>query len=81
MKSLHNVKYTMDLGCNFDVWRIHGLRDNGEPIFISTPTKFENGVITTVSGSQYKIESYEMNCEEFTKYIREDIERGSFLVK
>lgn len=77
MRYLYEVCYTMDLGFNEDLWRIHGVRD-GEPVFISTPVKFEDGVITTTSGSKYKIGSYNTDPHEFEKQIKKDIERGHF---
>ena len=83
VKNLYRVSYLMEMGFGVDVWRIHGFY-NDRPIYTSRPVAFDedNLVITTFSGSKYKICSWNENCKYihdlFIEQIKKDIINGGY---
>jgi hypothetical protein len=75
--NISNVHYMVDKGCGLDIWRICGTVD-GKSKCPSTPVFFdeESDVFKTISGSVYKIVSYQMNKEDFVKQIKKDLKIG-----
>lgn len=78
-KPLYDVRYLMDICGGGDVWRIHG-KYNGKYICPSFPVMFdeENDYFQTVSGSIYKIMSYNGDKRNFVHQIEKDMEKGGF---
>lgn len=76
-KHISNVHYMVDMGCGLDVWRICGNVD-GKSICPSIPVFFdeESNIFKTISGSTYKIMSYQMNKADFVKQINKDLKVG-----
>lgn len=82
MKPLFYVAYKMDLGCGMDLWKIFGLDEDGRGKFISSPVYYDSTekIITTKSGSKYKVMNFLQNEEEFVKQIENDIKNGGYEV-
>jgi hypothetical protein len=82
MKTLFNVCYKMDIGHgSVDVWRIFGFDDVcGTGKYISVPVNYDelSKIITTKSGSQYKIITFNQDENSFTKQIKHDIKNGKY---
>ena len=78
-KFIEDVRYTMDMGCGLDVWRIVGTV-NGKQVFVSAPVAADEAadVFVTKSGSRYKILSYACAKSEFFNQVREDIFHKGF---
>ena len=76
--SLYDTCYMMDLGCNRDVWRIHGIRD-GKPLMPGFPISIdkENDSFETTN-SIYKIENYDCDKTKFWDQVESDVKRGGF---
>lgn len=74
---LENWCYIVEFGCGYDKWRLHGDR-NGRAIFTSTPVEFDevNGIVTTASGSKYRLGNCAGNEEKQKQYIRDDVNNG-----
>jgi hypothetical protein len=75
----------MELGSGRDTWRLKGYCPNHprlEPgeLMPSTPVSFdeENETFTTLSGSTYKIVSYDGKKEEVIEQIKKDISNGGY---
>jgi hypothetical protein len=85
MYQLFNVRFEIEFGGGFDVWRIfgncpeHPTSRTGD-IMPSRPVEFnpETNVFKTISGSTYEIVNYSMNKEKFIEEINECISRGSY---
>lgn len=80
IKPLYDVRYEMQLGGGYDVWRIFGTDHRGERICPSTPVAYDeqSRVIETSSGSKYRIETFKGTEREFTKQILKDIEHRGY---
>lgn len=81
MKELHNWKYIVEFCGGYDRWRLSGINQDGKDIVTSTPVAFDSmeKIVTTKSGSQYKLINCAANEEEQIRYILEDVERGHSL--
>lgn len=83
MYQLENWRYHVRMQCGGDVWAISGQvvdRPGWQPysqITISQPVNFDeqNMVVTTYSGSQYKLGYCAGNLKQQIDYIKEDIEQ------
>lgn len=83
MIELHDATYMMQLGGGKDVWRLTGKVYNhpnfppGHSVFPSVPKSFNEDILTTLSGSQYRIVSY-FNRERVVKQINKDIANNGY---
>lgn len=81
MFELHNWRYRVLMSIGGDRWGLSG-RIFGNPKFpegsenfTSTPKEFDeiNMIVTTYSGSKYKLINCDGNLERQKEYIREDV--------
>ena len=88
MMELHNYGFSMTLrgGYHNDVWMLSGNvygrigYNPGDKIHVSTPRHFdeENEIVTTYSGSKYKLINPNGNKDEIFKEIKNVIRRGYY---
>lgn len=80
IKNLYDVRYQMDIGGGFDVWRIHGTLEDGQMRMTSSPIQYdrENAILTTHTGSRYKIQSFIGEAEKTIAQIEKDIAKGGY---
>jgi hypothetical protein len=78
MKEIFDFRYLMELRGGGDVWRPFGNTPTMGQRYLSTPVEFDedNDILTTASGSVYKIQSYAVNREEVIAQIKKDIANG-----
>lgn len=86
MMELHDYRFGMNMigGFRNDVWalcgRVYGRKGfkNGDHIYVSTPTSLdeENEILTTYSGSQYKLVNPSGDKTKIFTEIKTAIEKG-----
>lgn len=90
MFELHNYRFMMLLGFGQDLWTLHGRvfgrypeYFDGEPIHVSTPVHLDRDheILTTHSGSKYKLMNPDGNKEDIFDEIEETIQRGCYTVR
>jgi len=82
IKLLWNVQFKMELGGSCDVFRLCGIYDFNQ-IMTSPPAALDEKtmIMTTQSGSRYKLKTFSAKKEDVINEIKECIERGGFDVK
>lgn len=88
MYELHNYRFTMFMrgGCKSDIWGLSGNAfgnprlDSRHTSFVSCPVEYdhENEIVTTTSGSKYKLVNPAAPKDEIVKEILDVIERGGY---
>lgn len=85
MAELWNARYRMELRGGGDVWRLEGKAyghpriPDGDIVHPSSPVALQDDVLTTASGQQYRIMSYE-NRDKVVEQINQDIKNGGYEV-
>lgn len=92
MITIQNVRYQMTLRGGGDRWQIYGnvighpAGNDGELMCPSYPTEFDETNLTfkTISGNEYKIESFldgsDIEKDKFIAQIKKDIAKGGYEV-
>ncbi len=84
---LHNYHFSMLMAGGYysDMWvlsgNVYGRRPfyfDGEPIHVSTPQKLEGDILTTYSGSHYRLVNAYGNEGDIKAEINEVIKRGKY---
>lgn len=77
-RALFDVKYSVEMRCGYDLWRIQGICE-GHMIYISSPIAFsiaESWIQTR--NTRYYIMDIHQNPDEFWKQVSHDVEAGGF---
>jgi len=88
MYEIYNVRYNMVLSGGGDIWALggnvvgHPRFETGKHVMPSNPVEFDevNDVLTTTSGSKYKIMSYGVDRDSVVAQIKKDILNGGYEV-
>lgn len=81
MVEIYNFRYLMDMGIGGDLWKPYGQVyghphiNDGLHVYTSTPVEFDevNMIMTTASGRQYKICSFDGEQNKWIDQIKSDI--------
>lgn len=83
---LHNYRFLMHMrgGYMGDLWMLHGYVygkpgfEPGDGVFVSTPQSLDGDILTTYSGSHYKLVNPDGDEEDIKAEINDVIKQGKY---